>query len=481
MPGLAAAAMLTAFAGCGAEPAAPASGEAPDLTADARALMASPISRVSGRAPSGKQLFERAFPHTNGRSCATCHVLDEATTLRPASVEARFRADPADPLFSRLDADDPAAATPTFAHLAKGLVRVVLPLPDNMDVIDFDGQVVTPADRTIAVWRGVPSVANTAYTAPYQLDGRAASLPEQAQGAITAHSQGPNVSRRDLDRIAFFEGGEFSSGRAAFVGAMIELGVPPADIPVPEKHVSFTAPQRRGRAVYDAACAACHGGATTSKIVNPEVQAFFFPALDADGNVKFDVVPGQGPVPQHVARPGVEIVNVGYGITTYFGQIGVAPAFNSSVELPRYRFRFYQDGTRQQRVVDLPPVPRTVSGNPLDPRPALDDRGAPIVGPNLIPQLFTTDPGRAAITGDPADFEAFDVPQLRGIALTAPYFHDNSHETLRDVVDTYSRFVLPAIPAMALPAVNPPEHPGTPPESLSPAQKDDLLAFLQVL
>ncbi|HET6149911.1 MAG TPA: hypothetical protein VFH68_20390 [Polyangia bacterium] len=149
--------------------------------------------------------------------------------------------------------------------------------------------------------------------------------------------------------------------------------------------------------------------------------------------------------------------------------------------MPRYRFRFYTDGTRQQRVVDLPPIPRTVSGSPLDPRPAVDDRGAPIVGPNLIPQLFTTDPGRAAITGNPADFEAFDVPQLRGIAQTAPYFHDNSHETLRNVVDTYSRFVLPAIPPMNLPPVNPPELPVTPPESLSSAQKNDLLAFLEGL
>ena len=69
-------------------------------------------------------------------------------------------------------------------------------------------------------------------------------------------------------------------------------------------------------------------------------------------------------------------------------------------------------------------------------------------------------PGRAAITGDPADFEAFDVPQLRGIARTAPYFHDNSHETLRDVVDTYSRFVLPFITPLNLPAVHPPEQPG---------------------
>src|SRR5689334_11013904 len=72
--------------------------------------------------PADRRAFERAFPHTNGRACATCHVLDEGTTLRPASVEARWRANPRDPLFNRLDADDPTAPVPTFEALKKGLV-----------------------------------------------------------------------------------------------------------------------------------------------------------------------------------------------------------------------------------------------------------------------------------------------------------------------------------------------------------------------
>ena len=122
----------------------------------------------------------------------------------------------------------------------------------------------------------------------------------------------------------------------------------------------------------------------------------------------------------------------------------------------------------------------TASGDPHDLRPALDPRGAPIVGPNLIPQQFTTDPGRAAITGDPADFEAFDTPQLRGIAQTAPYFHDNSRETLREVVDEYSRFLLPFLTPLALPTF-PPEQPGGRKEALSPEQKQDLLEFLEQL
>jgi hypothetical protein len=186
-------------------------------------------------------------------------------------------------------------------------------------------------------------------------------------------------------------------------------------------------------------------------------------------------------VPELVPRTDADFFNVGFGIFTYLGQLGQFPAYNASVELPRYRLRFYADGTRQQQVVDLPPIPVTASGEPYDPIPAVDEHGAPIVGPNFLPQWFTTDPGRALVTGNPRDFEAFDIPQLRGVARTAPYFHDNSHETLLDVVDTYSRFILPLTPQLDLPAVHPPEIPGGPPESLSPAQKQDLLRFLDRL
>jgi len=84
------------------------------------------------------------------------------------------------------------------------------------------------------------------------------------------------------------------------------------------------------------------------------------------------------------------------------------------------------------------------------------------------------------ITGDPADFEAFDMPQLRGIAETAPYYHDNRLETLRDVVDEYSRFILRFNEPLGLPQL-PPETPNGRKEALSPAEKNDLLEFLEQL
>jgi cytochrome c peroxidase len=45
--------------------------------------------------------------------------------------------------------------------------------------------------------------------------------------------------------------------------------------------------------------------------------------------------------------------------------------------------------------------------------------------------------GLMELTGDPADMGKFRTPSLRNVALTAPYFHDGSAETLADVLDHY--------------------------------------------
>jgi cytochrome c peroxidase len=51
------------------------------------------------------------------------------------------------------------------------------------------------------------------------------------------------------------------------------------------------------------------------------------------------------------------------------------------------------------------------------------------------------DRGRGAITGEKSDLFAFRTPALRDIALTGPYMHDGSFETLSSVVEFYYRGV----------------------------------------
>jgi cytochrome c peroxidase len=49
------------------------------------------------------------------------------------------------------------------------------------------------------------------------------------------------------------------------------------------------------------------------------------------------------------------------------------------------------------------------------------------------------DPGRFAVTKNPADFGAFKTPTLREIEHTFPYMHDGSEKTLEAVVEYYDK------------------------------------------
>ena len=74
--------------------------------------------------------------------------------------------------------------------------------------------------------------------------------------------------------------------------------------------------------------------------------------------------------------------------------------------------------------------------------------------------IRTTDPGRALITGKWEDIGKLKGPVLRGLAARAPYFHNGSAESLKEVIDFYNvRFSM----------------------GLTAAEKADLVAFLDAL
>jgi hypothetical protein len=77
--------------------------------------------------------------------------------------------------------------------------------------------------------------------------------------------------------------------------------------------------------------------------------------------------------------------------------------------------------------------------------PALDIGGLPVftlwcTSGSLAGQIFeVTDPGRALITGQCADIGKLKGPILRGLAARAPYFHNGSAATLKEVVEFYDQ------------------------------------------
>jgi cytochrome c peroxidase len=81
------------------------------------------------------------------------------------------------------------------------------------------------------------------------------------------------------------------------------------------------------------------------------------------------------------------------------------------------------------------------------------------------------DQGRYDTTKQDADRGAFKTPTLRNIAKTAPYMHDGSDKTLRDVVDFY----------VGGGTSNPHLDKDIKELKLSGAERADLVAFLESL
>ncbi|HKQ60882.1 MAG TPA: cytochrome c peroxidase [Candidatus Polarisedimenticolaceae bacterium] len=292
----------------------------------------------------GEQLFFQETFAGNGRTCATCHDPRDEFALSASLVQARYALDPDHPLFRAIDSDEGDGRSYTRL-LDHALVRVTIPLHPNVWLVD------EPRQRTIRVWRGVPSITNVALTAPYLQDGRAATLPEQAHGAILDHMEpGRRPSKPELDALATFMTAHFYPQRLSALG-----GEPDPRTLEPGFTVPVESPAAvRGKQSFDLHCRRCHGGETTQEPSEPDAPRF--------ANV-------------FVSEPNVP-------------------------RLPLLRLAFRQpDGS--------------------------------------VAVTLTPDPGRAALTGDLRDLNAFDTPSLRGVKHTAPYFHDNSANTLGEVVDHY--------------------------------------------
>jgi len=341
----------------------------------------------------------------NGRACVDCHLATDSLQLSPASAKARYRQlqwlrvfNPRaqDPLFHPIDADDfrinGSKATDFSNLIDNGLVRVTVPLPPNIRLVDPATNAAS--SETVAdVWRMVPSVndvrltgsdgANPQWprgpnvTGGYQLDARKADLQQQALGAFESHAQIVNPpSQRLLDDLAAFQSVLFSSPRARALADAVRVG----QLPLPDVDPPMSALAQQGKVVFKRACAQCHGG------------------------------PGQS---------------------------------TTQAPLP---LRFHDINSQCPRPVDTV-VPARFTFAACPPRLARNARTYEITQANgTVVRRTSSDPGRALLTGfvggpPPADdWNKLDVNGLRGIARTAPYFHNNSADTLEQVVEHYIAF-----------------------------------------
>jgi hypothetical protein len=358
----------------------------------------------------------------NGRACADCHMASDSFQLSPASAEARYqalqqrrlknpRAD--DPLFRPVDANDYRVNGDNaidYTNLREhALIRVTLPLPANVQLIDpLTGH--PSSERSVDVWRAVPTVRNVKLTGAdalnpwargpnpsggYQLDARFGTLQEQALGALQAHAE-IHVAppQRFLDDLSVFQSVLFSSQGVRELSEAIDAGVSP----LPDPDPPLNELEQAGKVVFTRACGQCHAGPGQS---TPQAPAARYHDISTTCPRPVD----PGPAPHFVFKPCP--AGLAGNIRTY--------------------------------VFTLPDGLTTVTRS-------------------------SSDPGRALLTGfvlpppaPPAtdDWNKLDVPSLRGISRTAPYFHNNTADTLEEVVDHYKAFftrvLMNVVPGKPLP------------------------------
>jgi cytochrome c peroxidase len=219
-------------------------------------LRGEPLARPSTVSASlGERLFFHETFGGNGRTCGTCHRPESEYALSPEAARAIHDRDPNDPLFRPIDSDD-GLGRDYSSLLQHALVNVEVPLAATVWLVD------DPAKRSITVRRAIPSIVNVALTAPYQSDGRAATLQDQARDAVRSHFEprrDPNP--RELAALARFESDVFEPQR------LKRDPEAPGTTPTPGYSMPVSSPAAlQGRELFRTSCERCHGGETGSVV-----------------------------------------------------------------------------------------------------------------------------------------------------------------------------------------------------------------------
>jgi len=412
----------------------------------------------------------------NGRACSDCHMDSENFQLTPAAAQQRFAQMTAsgvdDPLFRAIDADDfrvNGAAAHDFTNLTQnGLIRVTIPLPANVKLLDCGAAIPCPASarptsETVAeVWRAVPPILDVNITGPdgggpvsdrgpnrsggYQLDGRIDTLQNQALAALQNHAAATvNPPAGFLDDLAAFQKTQFSSPSVKRLSDAMTTGTSP----LPDPDPVLNALETSGKAVFNRACGQCHGNVGGHpSTTTPIVQGV---AGTPTGLIRYHDVATACPRPVDTATP------------------------------PRFVFQQCSPSLLENvRTYEITNSGVAPSGTPC---------GGAAPQPACVTRVTTSDPGRMLLTGfptpaGPGDISHFDSPNLRGISRTAPYFHNNTAGTLEEVVEHYKQFFKRvAIQAPQAPLLT--TQPGvTPPvidRPFTDAEVPALLAYLRKL
>jgi len=329
----------------------------------------------------------------NGRSCATCHIPQDAWSINPATIQRLFdQTGGTHPIFNPLDANNPNADLSTVEAreagysmlLSRGVFRRggALRTEREWDLVAVDDPHGFADVTRLVHWRRVmPTINFPLGSAAINWDGgnsvgtdQRAGLENQARRNVTGAQQGAPAPADVIANIVDFES-------SLFTAQLNGVGV--------------------GRLDADGA----RGGPQALAAMQKTAGRFdLFDTWVGHDNVRRAQI-ARGQTLFNEINPGGRSCNACHnsannGTNTndlLFFDIGTASAAARTPDLPLYTFQNRTTGERRQ----------------------------------------LTDAGRGNITGAWSDLGRFKTPTLRALAARAPYFHNGIAATLEDVIRHY--------------------------------------------
>jgi cytochrome c peroxidase len=378
---------------------------------------------------------------TNGRTCGSCHKIENAWSISPPQIQALFRRTRGlDPLFNPIDGtNSPRADVSTFAArraassllLRKGLIRVGLPIPAVAEFAleSVDDPYGYASAHELSLFRRPPPSANLRFLTGLMWDARESTAPK------TVPLNSLDETRYQSDLIFDLK----SLASHATVGRAQATQPPGDDVlnRIVDFELHIITAQQFGWGVGPLNVMGATGGA-----LELAAQRFYITINDVLGADKlghpfdpgvfnlYDAWAGNASPARARIQRGQELFN-----TRQFDITGVG-GLNDALNVPALR------GTCST-CHDAPNVgnhsfPFPVNIGISDGSRRTADLPLYTLRNNLTGEaILTTDPGRALITGLWKDIGKFKGPVLRGLAARAPYFHNGSAATLGDVVSFY--------------------------------------------
>jgi len=422
--------------GSGGAASGGANGAIPGMVVSANSAGSALTVRMDGALVGDDFAFYQSLG-SNGRSCGSCHLPDQAMSVTPAGATAIFDAtDGTDPLFRPVDgAVSPLADVSTVTArrtayamlLTKGLIRVGLPIPANadFDLISVNDPYGYASAAELSLFRRPLPAANLRFLSTVMWDGREGTamgtdaatllrlaLGTQALDATFGHAQaGTPVSAPGLSEIADFELGIYaaqaSSTAAGALDALQGYGGP---LPLAQQNffagINDPALLSQNGLPFDPNVFSTFGAwaGTTDQGTDADARRQIARGEQLFNTRTFTVtgVAGLTTADQPSATITCSFCHdapgAGSSSTARFFDIGLTTGAKITSDLPSYTLRERSTGT----------------------------------------QVTVSDPGRALITGAFKDMSTFKVPTLRGLAGRAPYFHNGSAGTLTGVVAFYN-------------------------------------------